>query len=638
MSDINIKKVKPSEKVNCNVCDKELCKNSIKKHMEICEVCEMEFCKNSIKKHKETEHNVVNSSKKKEITPKKIEENSKKNETTKDKEERLMTKTWSKVWFGNQEDAPFQSTQDIEKDMDEYFMAPEEPITTVSADEIDHLLLEKDDSLLNVALEMDNVDAEDDWMNQTNPFSSQLGQEMRRQSLQEIQSCKDCKTVTKELNNIRNQFNKLLIHSNSRMKAAEVQKDFLRTQNKQAQDETEKTKENWVQDVEKASEEIQEYKRLLAEKVKENMELHKQLKVEQYSDKSQKDESNKTNNIKDKDGEIKTFYCRACKFTSTTLLALRGHVKFVHLLCKDCNTYYKNIPELKRHIRTDHPAKSRTCEQCKLLFQNRNTLDLHMKKRHGRTYVCQICQEKFELKNEMMKHMKNAHTERLEVTKFTCIMCVHEETSEEKLVKHLADVHDLVDMDIQGREEAVKFDCPLCKHSEISEELLVKHLEKIHHLADNRRNSRANTTQIKPNQTVPRCMNGPSCRFLRNNRCDYFHDEAAQPEEGWQEVRPRQVRQALHKTHQQQPKQHQPHQQQPKQNQQQQHQPQQHQHKPQQQVHGERPGVQWCWKELSCTRGRRCRFKHPEGRPGFVIHRSFTVEDFPSGMSQRMRM
>ena len=27
-------------------------------------------------------------------------------------------------------------------------------------------------------------------------------------------------------------------------------------------------------------------------------------------------------------------------------------------------------------------------------------------------------------------------------------MCVHEETSEEKLVKHLADVHNLVDMDM----------------------------------------------------------------------------------------------------------------------------------------------------------------------------------------------
>ena len=628
MSDQSVKKVKPSEKVNCNVCDKELCKNSIKKHMEICDVCEVEFCKNSLKRHKENDHNVVNTLKKKEITPKKKEETSKKNESNDHNEENMLRTIWSKVWFGNEGDAPLQSTQDIEKDMDEYYMAPEEPITTVSADEIDHLLCEKEDSLLNVALEMDNnMDGEDDWINQTNPFSSQLGQEMRRQSLQEARSCKDCKTATKELNSLRNQYNKLLIHSNNRMKAAEVQKDFLRTQTKQAQDETERNKEKWVQDVEKASEEIEQYKMLLAEKVKENMEMSKQLNIEQSPNESHENESNKTKNAKDADGDIQTFYCRACKFTSTTLVALRGHVKFVHLLCQDCNTYYKSIPELKRHIRTDHPAKSRTCEQCKLLFQNRNTLELHMKKRHSKTYTCQVCQEKFEHKNEMMKHMKNSHTERtsrLEVTKFTCIMCVHEETSEEELVKHLANVHNLVDMDIQSRQEPVKFDCPLCKHSESLEELLVKHLEKVHHLADNPSSSRAKTTQLKPNQTVPRCMNGPSCRFLRNNRCNYFHDEAAQPEEGWQEVRPRQAKHKSQQYH---------HQEQ---------QPRHHQHQQklqtQQQVHGERSDVQWCWQELRCTRGRSCRFKHPAGRPGFVIiRRKVTMEDFPPEMSQRMR-
>ena len=130
--------------------------------MEICDLCEIEFCKNLIKKHKENEHNVVSTLKKIEITPKKKEENAKKNETNNDNEETLLTTMWSKVWLGNQEDAPLQSTQNIEKDMDEYFMAPKEPINTVSTDEIGILLCEKEDSLLNVALEMDNdVDGEE---------------------------------------------------------------------------------------------------------------------------------------------------------------------------------------------------------------------------------------------------------------------------------------------------------------------------------------------------------------------------------------------------------------------------------------------------------------------------------------------
>ena len=242
MSDQSSKKMnqKVSEKVNCNVCEKELCKNSIKKHKETCDICERELCKNSKKKHKESEHGGVNSSKKKEIAQKKEEEHTRK-ETTKDKE--IPPTNWSKVWFGMLGDPPLQSTRDIENDMDEYFLAPEEPNTIVSTAEIEHLLIEKDDSLLDVALEFDNhVEGEEDWMNQTNPFASQLGQEMRRMSLQEVQSCKDCKKTTTELNRVRNQYNNHLVHSNKKMKAAEGQKEFLRTQYNLAQNETEKMK------------------------------------------------------------------------------------------------------------------------------------------------------------------------------------------------------------------------------------------------------------------------------------------------------------------------------------------------------------------------------------------------------------
>ena len=209
------------------------------------------------------------------------------------------------------------------------------------------------------------------------------------------------------------------------------------------------------------------------------------------------------------------------------------------------------------------------------------------------------------------------------------MMCEHNEETEDLLVKHLADVHNLHDTTDKDEQEVTKFNCALCDHSDDTEMKLVKHLEVVHELVDwrsKRTTYQTSSNQSKTNQSMPTCENGPSCRYLRQYRCRYYHKEAAQPEEEWEEVRPRNSNnrsQWQHNKH---------HNNQINNN----------QHRNEvQQISDSCDGVQWCRQEMNCTRGRKCKYRHPEGRPGFVIQRrnfAQTMGDFIPARDQRLRM
>ena len=110
----------------------------------------------------------------------------------------------------------------------------------------------------------------------------------------------------------------------------------------------------------------------------------------------------------------------------------------------------------------------------------------------------------------------------------------------------------------------------------------------------------------------PMCLNGPPCRFLRQNRCNYFHPEAAEPEGGpWQDAGPRRRKQQQQSEKQDRL----------------------------QQGHGRLPSVSqgnalWCTWADKCCRGRRCNYKHPavQRRMGNMIAYDL---DFPEQVVQK---
>jgi hypothetical protein len=198
------------------------------------------------------------------------------------------------------------------------------------------------------------------------------------------------------------------------------------------------------------------------------------------------------------------------------------------------------------------------------------------------------------------------------------MLCEQKAETSEVLVKHLEVVHDNPDTTgTKNKSEENKFNCALCVHSEDTEQKLVKHLEVKHKLVDmsnKRKTNQTNPNQRKLNQTGQTCQNGPCCRYLRENRCRYFHEEAAQPEEGWEEVRHHHPRQNNNHPN----------------NQSNYHPNNLHNHPnnnhSRNHYNNQADGVAWCRQELSCTRGRKYEYKHPVGRSGFVIQRRISAQ------------
>ena len=113
-----------------------------------------------------------------------------------------------------------------------------------------------------------------------------------------------------------------------------------------------------------------------------------------------------------------------------------------------------------------------------------------------------------------------------------------------EISKHLDEVHlegfeTLTNMENSIKEKDNMINCIYdCDFKAKSEGEVANHIDIVHLEKDN-----INLSEKVPKKgaklNIP-CKNGESCRYLRQNRCLYYHEVAAQPEEGiWEEVRPR---------------------------------------------------------------------------------------------------
>ena len=110
---------------------------------------------------------------------------------------------------------------------------------------------------------------------------------------------------------------------------------------------------------------------------------------------------------------------------------------------------------------------------------------------------------------------------------------------------------------------------------------------------------------------VRTCKNGFSCRFLRENRCMFYHPEAAQPpqsefeevqQEGeWMQVKPRRPNQKLVRRG--------------------------------AQSGDSSDGVMWCNAGHKCDKGRVCKFRHKETQ----TVRRISAKDFSKRRSERRK-
>ena len=242
------------------------------------------------------------------------------------------------------------------------------------------------------------------------------------------------------------------------------------------------------------------------------------------------------------------FDCALCTFKSKNEKELEGHIRFKHLMCQTCNKNFPNVEDFKSHMTTSHTDgiwhKKKKCGLCKRLFSNWTLYEGHIKKHQCIRITCTNCQETFVTKAIAVEHNKNCIKE----TKFNCHKCEFKATTEEQVSNHLDEVHlkgfeTITNMNKSIKEKEKVIDCIYnCDFNAGTEEEVARHIDIVHLEKDVTEPTTTPNTE-KNTQSIKECKNGLSCKFLKQNRCMFYHEEAAQSEGQWEVVRPRRQQQ-----------------------------------------------------------------------------------------------
>ena len=242
MSDLNSKKVASlnTKKVTGLTTKKVALKSSDKVK---CDVCEKELVRGSLKKHKEVQHG------------KKEEAKKKKNYTVKNDDENQKVVTNVKgdenVNDSNEEADESEFYDCLEEEIEEGELVKlgnaeyERCKPLVSTEELESYL-PQDDSLLAEFLAVEKVADEKVYIEKQfgDMFRSNFAEDMRRHSLdmQSQKNCNGCYIKSAEMSKLRKQYDQMIIKTDNLLKSTEGTKLFLRKQLKLAQIEVEENK------------------------------------------------------------------------------------------------------------------------------------------------------------------------------------------------------------------------------------------------------------------------------------------------------------------------------------------------------------------------------------------------------------
>ena len=299
---------------------------------------------------------------------------------------------------------------------------------------------------------------------------------------------------------------------------------------------------------------ITDLKKVLEAAQKENSVKTKRISLLMVENSTKDDLSNvettekETDDTADKTSEKETIFdCALCEFKAKTRGEVDGHIRFEHLKCLTCNEHFRTVEEFKSHMTKSHKNsiwhKKKNCDLCKRCFSNWTLYEGHIKKHQCLKFTCTFCNAEFVTKATGVEHIKNC-SKRPEES-FTCHKCEFKAPTENEMSKHFDEVHlegfeTITNMENSTNED-VTIQCIYdCDFKGKTEEEVAKHIDDIHLQIETKDQAEHKSVETKVDRSNKVCKNGETCRFLKQNRCLFFHKEAAQPEEGqWEEVRPR---------------------------------------------------------------------------------------------------
>ena len=210
----------------------------------------------------------------------------------------------------------------------------------------------------------------------------------------------------------------------------------------------------------------------------------------------------------------------------------------------------------KKHLKERHGIKEgKRCTQCPEILPNKHEFRKHVKDHlMDKQFFCELCKKTFGRLDDAQSHATKpcANIKQKEVViemevieeSNNCNACSTTYTSNERLERHMEKDHN---------EMEQLTDCPKCQATFKSKEDVYNHANKCTELIDpimcdgcnyeliskaglEKHRKRCQGGQAKEDYNEA-CTNGPNCRFLRQNRCLYNHEETN--DQPWEKVQHR---------------------------------------------------------------------------------------------------
>ena len=128
------------------------------------------------------------------------------------------------------------------------------------------------------------------------------------------------------------------------------------------------------------------------------------------------------------------------------------------------------------------------------------------------------------------KHNLEEEAEKCEIIILNCPLCNFSGDQEKQVIKHLEDVHKLVD----NEPKKINKPCRYHRQNRCSKGQDCKFL----HEEKNDKETFKDNNEERNKSNPKKCKHGLKCTYLKQNRCSFYHDEAAQPR---QQSNPRQT-------------------------------------------------------------------------------------------------
>ena len=402
----------------------------------------------------------------------------------------------------------------------------------------------------------------DEDHNEAFNFTSDFAEELRRESIQLIRPQYNQNKLVADM---KKKEDELVKRTTKLLNQAEIQKLHLRKTVRSLQRELADTMKSWERSEKTNREELSKVNAELAAAIKETKKPEV-TEVDQKCDHCKftcKESKNMNSHIASVHGKQN---CHICSEVFTSKAALRNHVR-KHLTnqlkytCGVCQKDYKNIEDAKDHAMnvcgsiqekgaTQESVLSENIHECKLCnvkFNSNSTLEKHTKEKHE-CVDCTKCNVIFKSQEDYYKHANNC-SEICDPN--MCEYCNMELVSKAGLIKHMEKCKKKQKV---GRAKDKCTNGPKCKyhkenrcsfeHDTEGEQpwKVVKHRvngkpQNIHHKQQHSSNQQNQNKQHIPkhqqktgryDQAKDECRNGPSCIFLKHNKCRFSHKETRQ--------------------------------------------------------------------------------------------------------------